>query len=76
MKEPCPNRRLSYGKIVQGEWKTEQAERKMKLASIFPRRRRFYQKEKRLHDFEPPVMSIKNGRILADTAVVIESDVG
>lgn len=49
----------------------------MKLASIFPRRRRFYQKEKRLHDFEPPVVyRKKNGRILADTAVVIESDAG
>lgn len=48
----------------------------MKLASIFPRRRRFYQKEKRLHDFEPPVVYRKNGRILADTAVVIESDAG
>lgn len=50
----------------------------MKLASIFPRRRRFYQKEKCLHDFlsESPVVYRKNGRILADTAVVIESDAG
>ena len=48
----------------------------MKLASIFPSRCRFYQKEKCLHDFEPPVVYIKNVRILADTAVVIEKDAG
>ncbi len=50
----------------------------MKLASIFPRRRRFYQKEKCLHDFlfRTARDEQKNGRILADTAVVIESDAG
>ncbi len=51
----------------------------MKLASIFPRRRRFYQKEKCLHDFlfrTARGVQKKNGRILADTAVVIESDAG
>ena len=50
----------------------------MKLASIFPRRRRFYQKEKCLHDFlfRGARDERKNGRILADTAVVIESDAG
>ena len=48
----------------------------MKLASMFPSRCRFYQKEKCLRDFEPPVVYRKNGRILADTAVVIESDAG
>ena len=33
-------------KIVQGERKTEQTERKMKFTSIFPRRSRFYPKSK------------------------------
>jgi len=41
-----PRRSLNYQKLVQAERKTAQAERKMKLASIFPRRSRFYQKSK------------------------------
>ena len=35
-------------KIVQGERKTEQTERKIKFTSIFPRCSRFYQKRKEL----------------------------
>ena len=38
-------------KIVQGERKTEQTERKIKFTSIFPRRSRFYQKRKELDHF-------------------------
>lgn len=41
-----PRRSLNYQKLVQAERKTAQAERKMKLASIFPRRSRFYPKSK------------------------------
>ena len=62
-----PNRSLSYQKIVQGERKTEQTERKMKFTSIFPRRSRFYQKKKGTCSFsfpEPqPILShIRNFR--------------
>ena len=38
-------------KIVQGERKTEQTERKIKFTSIFPRCSRFYQKRKELVHF-------------------------
>ena len=37
-----PNRSLYYQKIVQGERKTEQTERKMKFTSIFPSRSLYY----------------------------------
>ena len=41
-----PRCSLTYPKLVQVEGKTAQAEWKMKFASIFPRRSRFYQKSK------------------------------
>ena len=37
-----PSRSLYYQKIVQGERKTEQTERKMKFTSIFPSRSLYY----------------------------------
>ena len=45
-------------KIVQGERKTEQTERKIKFTSIFPRCSRFYQKRKELVHFLFPSRSL------------------
>ena len=51
-------------KIVQGERKTEQTERKMKFTSIFPRCSRFYQKRKELVHFLFPSRSLYYQKIV------------
>ena len=51
-------------KIVQGERKTEQTERKMKFTSIFPRCSRFSQKRKELVHFLFPSRSLYYQKIV------------
>lgn len=51
-------------KIVQGERKTEQTERKIKFTSIFPRCSRFYQKRKELVHFLFPSRSLYYQKIV------------
>lgn len=51
-------------KIVQGERKTEQTERKIKFTSIFPRCSRFYQKRKELVHFLFPNRSLYYQKIV------------